>query len=80
MGETCTEATRVDFDRTLKMEFHGTKVTSGWDEHAPQDEMAGRWRPTGTENGFDGAWRQDRVIKEAHDGREQESHGEFRIS
>ena len=28
MGERCTEAIRVDFDGTLKMEFHGTKVTS----------------------------------------------------
>jgi hypothetical protein len=28
MGERCTEAIRVDFDRKLKMEFHGAKVTS----------------------------------------------------
>ncbi len=28
MGERCREAIRVDFDRKLKMEFHGTKVTS----------------------------------------------------
>ena len=28
MGERCTEAIRVDFDRKVKMEFHGAKVTS----------------------------------------------------
>jgi len=28
MGESCTEAIPVDFDRKLKMEFHGAKVTS----------------------------------------------------
>ena len=28
MGERCKDALRVDFDRKLKVEFHGTKVTS----------------------------------------------------
>ncbi len=28
MGETCKDALRLDFDRKLKLEFHGTKVTS----------------------------------------------------
>jgi len=28
MGETSKEALRLDFDRRLKLEFHGTKVTS----------------------------------------------------
>jgi hypothetical protein len=28
MGERCTEAIRVNFDRKLKMEFHGTKVVT----------------------------------------------------
>lgn len=28
MGERCTDALRVTFDRKLKVEFHGTKVTS----------------------------------------------------
>ena len=29
MGERCKDALRVDFDRKLKLEFHGVKVTSG---------------------------------------------------
>jgi len=28
MGERSKDAHRLDFDRTLKVEFHGTKVTS----------------------------------------------------
>ena len=28
MGERCKDALRVEFDRKLKLEFHGTKVTS----------------------------------------------------
>jgi len=28
MGESCKDALRLDFDRKLKVEFHGTKVTS----------------------------------------------------
>ena len=28
MGERCKDAHRLDFDRKLKVEFHGTKVTS----------------------------------------------------
>ncbi len=28
MGERCKDALRLDFDRKLKVEFHGTKVTS----------------------------------------------------
>ena len=28
MGEACKDALRLDFDRKLKLEFHGTKVTS----------------------------------------------------
>ncbi len=28
MGEGCKEALRLNFDRKLKLEFHGTKVTS----------------------------------------------------
>ena len=28
MGEACKDALRLDFDRRLKLEFHGTKVTS----------------------------------------------------
>ncbi|MCH7558987.1 MAG: hypothetical protein IIB56_16260 [Planctomycetes bacterium] len=28
MGESRKDALRVDFDRKLKVEFHGTKVTS----------------------------------------------------
>jgi hypothetical protein len=28
MGETKKAALRVDFDRSLKLEFHGSKVTS----------------------------------------------------
>ena len=28
MGERCKDALRVNFDRKLKVEFHGTKVTS----------------------------------------------------
>jgi hypothetical protein len=28
MGEACRDALRLDFDRRLKLEFHGTKVTS----------------------------------------------------
>ena len=28
MGETRKDALRLDFDRKLKLEFHGTKVTS----------------------------------------------------
>ena len=28
MGESRKDALRVDFDRKLKLEFHGTKVTS----------------------------------------------------
>ena len=28
MGEACKDALRLDFDRKLKLEFHGAKVTS----------------------------------------------------
>jgi hypothetical protein len=28
MGEACKDALRFNFDRRLKLEFHGTKVTS----------------------------------------------------
>lgn len=28
MGEACKDALRLDFDSKLKLEFHGTKVTS----------------------------------------------------
>jgi len=28
MGERCKDIHRLDFDRKLKVEFHGTKVTS----------------------------------------------------
>ena len=28
MGERCKDVLRVDFDRKLKLEFHGVKVTS----------------------------------------------------
>jgi hypothetical protein len=28
MGESCKEALRLNFNRKLKLEFHGTKVTS----------------------------------------------------
>jgi len=28
MGEACKDALRLDFDRRLKLEFHGTKITS----------------------------------------------------
>ena len=28
MGETLEQALRVDFDSSVKLEFHGTKVTS----------------------------------------------------
>jgi hypothetical protein len=28
MSETCKDAFKLDFDRNLKLEFHGTKVTS----------------------------------------------------
>jgi len=28
MGEGCKDALRLNFDRKLKLEFHGTKVTS----------------------------------------------------
>ena len=28
MGETCKDALRLDFGHKLKLEFHGTKVTS----------------------------------------------------
>ena len=28
MGERCKDALRLDFDRKLRVEFHGTKVTS----------------------------------------------------
>ena len=28
MGEACKDALMLDFDRKLKLEFHGTKVTS----------------------------------------------------
>jgi len=31
MGETSKDALRVNFDRKLKLEFHGTKVTSDAD-------------------------------------------------
>ena len=28
MGEACKDALRLDFDRKLRLEFHGTKITS----------------------------------------------------
>ena len=31
MGESRKDALRVDFDKKLKLEFHGTKVTSRGD-------------------------------------------------
>ena len=43
MGERCREAIRVDFDRKLKMEFHGTKVTrdAGLLAYRERDEAFG---------------------------------------
>jgi hypothetical protein len=41
MGEACKDALRLDFDRRLKLEFHGTKVTSdaGLLAHRELDEV-----------------------------------------
>jgi hypothetical protein len=36
-------------------------------------------RLTEAENGLDGAWRQDRMIKEAHNGRERKPYGKYRL-
>jgi len=43
MGEACKDALRLDFDRRLKVEFHGTKVTSdgGLLAHRELDDALG---------------------------------------
>jgi hypothetical protein len=50
MGERCKDALRVDFDRKLKMEFHGTKVTSdaGLLAYRELDEAFGLTEISGT--------------------------------
>ena len=43
MGEACKDALRVGFDRTIKLEFHGARVSSdaGLFPYRDLDEAAG---------------------------------------
>jgi len=49
MGEACKDALRLDFDRRLKLEFHGTKITGDGDVNLDDlHAMAAAWLNVGT--------------------------------
>jgi len=64
MGETYKDALRVNFDRKLKLEFHGVKVTNDAEQLCVDPAMR---QVVG--DCIDQAWRQDRIIGKARDGR-----------
>jgi len=51
MGEGCKDVLRLNFNRKLRLEFHGTKVTSdaGLLEYRELDEAFGLTRTAGFE-------------------------------
>ena len=44
MGEACKDALKLDFDRRLKLEFYGTKVTSDAGLLAYSIRKEAQWR------------------------------------